>query len=221
MYRVTNNINNKIYVGVHKTKSLDDGYMGSGKIIRRAIAKHGLSNFSKVILETFDTSESMYAREAEVVDELFLLREDVYNLKRGGNGGFDFIDKETKIRNGRIGGLKKYELYGTQFTDINVRQKGIASSKLSPNSVSNSEKNRMLGTEKARTKEVNDRRKSTFKDIGHQQGNKNSQYGLRYICNETGFKKVKVEEIEHYLNNGWQKGQKLRRFQNEQGVSLR
>lgn len=93
LYQITNTLNGKIYVGVHKTKSLDDGYMGSGKIIRRAIEKHGLTNFSKVILEHFEDTKSMYAREAEVVTDEFLLREDVYNLRRGGYGGFEYINK--------------------------------------------------------------------------------------------------------------------------------
>jgi hypothetical protein len=44
-------VNAKIYVGVHKTSNLNDGYMGSGKIIRSAMEKHGISNFSKDILE--------------------------------------------------------------------------------------------------------------------------------------------------------------------------
>lgn len=37
LYQITNLINGKIYVGVHKTKSLDDGYMGSGKVIQRTV----------------------------------------------------------------------------------------------------------------------------------------------------------------------------------------
>jgi hypothetical protein len=68
-------------------------YMGSGKIIQHAIAKHGVLNFSKVILEHFDTSDAMYAREAELVNAEFLERDDVYNLRRGGHGGFDYINK--------------------------------------------------------------------------------------------------------------------------------
>jgi len=39
LYEIKNLINNKIYVGVHKTNDLNDGYMGSGKVIRRAIKK--------------------------------------------------------------------------------------------------------------------------------------------------------------------------------------
>ena len=36
LYEIRNNINNKIFDDVHKTKALDDGYMGSGKVIRSA-----------------------------------------------------------------------------------------------------------------------------------------------------------------------------------------
>jgi len=93
LYRITNLVNNKIYVGVHKTTSLEDGYMGSGKVIMRAYEKYGINNFKKDILETFDNSESMYAREKEVVTDEFLLSEETYNLRRGGFGGFDYINK--------------------------------------------------------------------------------------------------------------------------------
>lgn len=91
LYQVTNTVNGKIYVGVHKTKKLDDGYMGSGKVIQRAIAKYGIENFTRIILEQFENSTAMFAREKEVVTEEFLAREDTYNLRRGGFGGWDYI----------------------------------------------------------------------------------------------------------------------------------
>ena len=90
LYQITNLVNAKIYVGVHKTRNMNDGYMGSGKVILRAMKKHGTNNFEKVILETFADAKSMYAREKEVVNESFLSRKDVYNLRRGGTGGFDY-----------------------------------------------------------------------------------------------------------------------------------
>ena len=93
LYEVKNNINGKIYVGVHKTKDMNDGYMGSGKVIRKAIEKYGINNFTKTILEIFDSERQMYLREKDFVDEKFLSRNDVYNLRRGGTGGFDYINK--------------------------------------------------------------------------------------------------------------------------------
>lgn len=37
LYKITNNINSKVYVGIHQTTNIDDGYFGSGLNINRAI----------------------------------------------------------------------------------------------------------------------------------------------------------------------------------------
>jgi group I intron endonuclease len=93
LYKITNLINDKYYVGVHKTKNINDGYMGSGKVIRQAIEKYGIENFKKEILEYFSDSKTMLKREKEIVTEDFLTQENVYNLRKGGDGGFDYINK--------------------------------------------------------------------------------------------------------------------------------
>lgn len=81
IYKITNQISGKFYIGSHKTKNLDDNYMGSGKYLKRAQEHHGIENFKREILFVFDTAEEMYAKEAEIVNEHFLAEENTYNLK--------------------------------------------------------------------------------------------------------------------------------------------
>ena len=71
IYQITNLLDNKIYIGKHQTKNLDDDYMGSGRRIKASIKKHGLENFKKEILFIFDDEETMNAKEAELVSEEF------------------------------------------------------------------------------------------------------------------------------------------------------
>ena len=87
LYKITNLINNKIYIGIHSTDNLDDGYMGSSKILKQSIRKRGLENFKKEILEFYPDRGSLREAEAQIVNEEFIAREDTYNLSIGGAGG--------------------------------------------------------------------------------------------------------------------------------------
>ena len=44
----------------------------------------------------------------------------------------------------------------------------------------------------------------------HQQGEKNSQFGTCWIHNEIKNKKIKKEELENYIKNGWVSGRKMK-----------
>lgn len=87
VYKITNIINSKIYIGAHSTDDINDGYLGSGKLIKDAIKKYGKENFKKDILYIFNTPEEMFNMEKEIVTENFIKNKNVYNIVTGGFGG--------------------------------------------------------------------------------------------------------------------------------------
>lgn len=87
IYKITNLINNKIYIGKHKTMYKDDDYMGSGNLIKMAIKKYGIENFKKDILYELQTEFEMNEKEIEIVNEEFVRLHSNYNLMPGGQGG--------------------------------------------------------------------------------------------------------------------------------------
>ena len=88
VYAIVNLLNEKIYVGKHSTNDLEDGYMGSGKLISYAIKKYGLENFRKFILEQFETEELALEYEKQIVNEQFVKSRETYNINLGGYGSF-------------------------------------------------------------------------------------------------------------------------------------
>lgn len=80
-------MNGKFYIGKHSTDNMDDGYMGSGKNIKRAIAKYGVDKFKKKILCYCDSSEEALKVEEFLVTDYIVSRPDCYNIHKGGKGG--------------------------------------------------------------------------------------------------------------------------------------
>jgi hypothetical protein len=107
LYQTTNLINNKIYIGIHKTSDLDDGYLGSGTLLKKSIEKHGRANFIRTIISYVDTYEDLITLERQIVNEEFVLRRDTYNLELGGRGGKiwtpELRDKMSKTKKASYG----------------------------------------------------------------------------------------------------------------------
>lgn len=114
VYEITNKVNGKIYVGVHKTENLNDGYMGSGKNIKDAIKKYGIGNFDKKYLAIFDNQTQMFQMESEIVNESFVTNKNTYNISLGGLGSFDHVNKNywTEEKR-RLHGLKYGSIAGS------------------------------------------------------------------------------------------------------------
>jgi len=214
IYKITNLINDKIYIGAHKTDNLDDEYMGSGKHLKHAQNKYGIENFKKEILEVFDTPEEMFEMESLLVNEEFIDRDDVYNLKLGGEGGWDYLNSS---------GLNKknhdYDVICAKMRKASViSQKWLREN--DPEWVENCSKTRSVAMKKSWKEGTNtgftghtpsQEHKDAISSANskRQSGEGNSQYGLMWIYSleEKVNKRIpKTEEIP----NGWLKGRKMK-----------
>lgn len=94
VYIWINKVNNKKYIGSH-IGTVDDGYIGSGVIFKQAVAKYGIDNFERVILEHVDLNENVRDREQHYLD-LFNAANDrsFYNVKAKAGGGFELINDD-------------------------------------------------------------------------------------------------------------------------------
>jgi len=97
VYKTTNIVNNKIYIGLHSTNNIQDRYLGSGWVLKEAIKKYGRDKFVKKILYVYHTREKARSKEAEIVDEEFCKRLDTYNLAVGGMGVEDQIGSKNHM----------------------------------------------------------------------------------------------------------------------------
>jgi hypothetical protein len=86
IYQTTCVVNQKFYIGKHKTKRVKDGYIGSGFLLRKAIKKYGKENFVTEILHFCKSDEEMTLLEREIVNEDLLKNPLCYNLIVGGSG---------------------------------------------------------------------------------------------------------------------------------------
>lgn len=86
VYKIHNKLNQKTYVGVHKTDNPNDSYMGSGKAIISAIKKYGKENFEKLIIFVTEDKKEAYDLEQKLTVDFD--NYNSYNMRLGGVGGF-------------------------------------------------------------------------------------------------------------------------------------
>ena len=218
VYKTTNIINEKIYIGKHKTKDLNDGYLGSGKYIQRAIEKYGIKNFNKEILFVYDNEQEMNEKESELVTEEFIKEKTNYNLCPGGKGGFGYINNNSDFDNQKKIGRKTADKilekkYGENWRGELAKLATAASKNISV-------KNRKIRAQKALQTKLekygcfpgtphSDKTKKKMSKVkkGKYIGEKNSQFGTCWITNGTENKKIK-KNVD--LSDGWCYGRKMK-----------
>lgn len=208
IYKTTNLLNNKFYVGMHSTNNLDDDYLGSGTYLWRAIRKYGKENFKKEILEYCETRALVAEREKELVNEKLLKEELCMNLKPGGRGGFS---REDAKKGRQATDLILQQKFGNEWRSILSQR---TANKLKNDPIAMKKKiDKILATQKAigfkhtsfKGQQHTEESKRKIGEVNSlkQKGEGNSQYGSMWITNGVENKKIKKEET---IPEGFTKG---------------
>lgn len=195
IYKTTNLINEKYYIGMHSTDDLEDGYIGSGKRLWYSIKKYGKENFKCEILEMLVDRSSLKEREKELVNEETLKDDRCMNLKIGGEGGGklwnDDHAKKFHTAGGRAVRLMFHKIHNEKMkTDIEYRNKVIL---------------KLLNNKSFSGKKHSEESKKKIGEANSikQKGENNSQFGSYWVTNGKENKKIKKNEI---IPIGWKLG---------------
>lgn len=208
IYKLTNTMNGKIYVGCHITKNVDDGYMGSGRRLGYAKKKYGVENFKKEILKVCETVDEMLAEEKKIVDEEFLRRGDVYNLNVGGRGGWFVTNSDpekVRARNLKCAQKLKERVkndldFKRKLSEINRKNNKKAYA------LGRHARNLIPGWNRSSGHSESSKRKIGAANSIHQAGSGNSAFGTAWISSREKSVRVKLDQVQHLLDLGWIRG---------------
>jgi len=175
---------------MHSTSKLNDGYIGSGKILWYSINKYGKENHKFEILENYNSRKELSDREAQLINDDLLKDPLCMNIKHGGEyGNLSSLGGQAiakKIKEDPDKSRQYHEIgiaFNKKMSENGIRPsapswKGKKHSELTKQKMSNSQK-------------------------GKQEGTLNSQFGTIWITNEVLNLKIKKENP---IPEGWRRG---------------
>lgn len=218
-YKITNNINGKFYYGVHNTNNINDGYMGSGIAIQNAYKKYGIENFTKQIIKYFSTSTDAFEYEKIFITEDLIKNEQCYNMKTGGDGWCNQYIKRNKVVVTDGISIFQIDKNDERYLSGNLQSisKGMVNVKDKDGNiyrVSILDKRYLsgefVGVNKGR--KLSDEHKKKLSESLKGKKKKQSQIKTCWIYkdfdNHIVNKKIKLNELSTYINDGWIKGRK-------------
>jgi len=129
IYKTTNKINRKVYVG--KDSKSNPDYFGSGILLQKAIKKYSKENFTKEVIDLTENEEDLNEKERYWIRFYNCKVPNGYNLTDGGDGTLGFFPNEESRKKMSEAGKRKI------FTEEHRR-------KLSINNVAKREEEREI-----------------------------------------------------------------------------
>ena len=198
IYKTTCLITGKFYVGMHSADNIEDGYLGSGKILGYSICRHGRENHVREILEFCSSREELKQREKEMVNEELLSQPLNINLKYGGEGGGKFYSVEHQRKCSIAGGKAMGKIAAQRLhSDPEIHRKIIETRKRNGSLFTLG----MLG----KNHTIEAKKKMSIRVSGH----KNSQFGTCWVTD--GMKPIKIhkERVDEFIQLGYSLGRKI------------
>ena len=200
----------KYYIGMHSTDDLEDGYFGSGTLLAKSIKKHGKEKHIKEILEFLPSRKALKLREKELVNEELIGDKQCMNLKLGGEGGgglrnynhhVAFVEAGPAEHQRLLVEDKEYALrYSlTQSSVMRKRHKDLSATPI-----------RAVYKWEGKKHSAETKAKMSASRQGKQCAEKNSQFGTCWVNKLGKAIKIKKDQLESYLKDGFQVGRKAR-----------
>lgn len=223
---------NYFYVGLHSTNNIDDGYCGSGTVVKDIIKSYRERGYKdneiyKRTIITFATSrKEVVELEAMYVDKNILLNEYSLNEKTGGDANVEYSDELCK----KISDANKGKFTGENNPMFGTRHSDETRAKMSKAAQGRKHSDETC----AKIAKSNTGRKHSDETIAKMsknngmKGKKNQDFmteseikkwckniskgvsSLTWVHNDELKKdaRKKGEELIEYLNNGWVEGRK-------------
>lgn len=219
IYKTTNIVNNKIYIGQKKSpKFLGDSYLGSGKKLKIAISKYGRENFKVELLEEINCLEDMDVREIYWISFYRSTDRKIgYNISKGGNVNRTFVGENNPFYH-----KKHSEESRKKMSEHNSRwMLGKHHTEETKKKISEAEKGKHIKEETKeklkiaaknnpnygmRGKHVSEETKKKLSES--KKGKPSKAKGTVHITNDVEDKMVPADELDNYLALGWRRGRK-------------
>lgn len=209
----------KFYRGKHSTDDLDDGYLGSGRWISNGVRKHGKERYERIILEMCSTSEEAFAREKELIAEV-RGQTLCMNQKEGGKGLTSEDDSKMWERPGfrekTVESMRQSRQRSWSDPEWKAKTSSSLSSAVTKLWEDEEYRAKVSSGNSVAAKKVweNPLYREQFSKAAKERMSdptKCSQFGTCWIVHpDHGPRKIKKDQIDSYLSDGWVRGRTIK-----------